>query len=97
MALITFIYLELLELIDMAQKLFPLSGVENLINQLMLFALQFITESMLNFINAFIWWHQWGDRLPISNGSDFYWILASYFRYLIGQQLAKYMVKTKAK
>ena len=89
MTLITFIYLEFIDILELASTLTGITGVESFIKAILEFLLQLVVESMTNFINALIWWSKWDDILPIGEGAGVYWLGISYLGYLAGEWLAK--------
>ena len=89
MALITFVYLELLDILDLASDLTGIPNVGSFIQVMIEFLIQLIIESFTNLINALMWWSKWGDTLPIGEGAGLYWLGISYLGYLAGEWLAK--------
>ena len=88
MSLITFLHLELNELLELSTKLFDATNVESFIQLLMQSVMQLFLESMLNFVNAFLWWNHWANNLPVPAGQGFTWLICSYIGYVIGQKAA---------
>lgn len=88
MCMITFLHLELGELIELGTQLYNATGLGSLIQLLIQSAIQLFLESILNLINAFLWWNHWANILPIPAGRGFTWLICSYVGYSVGQFLA---------
>ena len=89
MAFITYIYIEVLEVIEFFANY---TSFSNLMDQITLGAvIGLIFESLLNIIPAFIWFTYWPDVFTISNG--WYWLIASYAGFELGSYLARRYAK----
>jgi len=83
MAVLTYILIELIEIWQFLAKIFgPGSWFENIgIGML----IDFIINSIMNFIAAFIWFKTLADYLPVGNG--WVWLAAAYLGYMAGLKL----------
>lgn len=89
MALIAYIHIEGLEVKTFIESY---TSFSNLIDQITVTAVvSLIIDSFLNIIPAFLWFAHWPDVINIQNG--WYWLLASYIGYRLGEYLAKWMLK----
>ncbi len=88
MALSTYVYVELLEIIDFISAY---SSIADLIEQISVSALiGFVIDTFLNIIPAFTWFIYWPKVISMQNG--WYWLFASYFGYQLGSYLAKWVL-----
>lgn len=89
MAFITYIHIEVLEIIEFFSNY---TSFSNLVDQITFGALiNLVIESFLNIIPAFVWFSYWPDVFNIGNG--WYWLIASYLGFEIGSYLAKHYAK----
>jgi len=89
MAFVAYIHIEWLEV---KTFIISYSTFSNLIDQITVGALvSLIIDSFLNLIPAFLWFMHWPDVIDIQNG--WYWLLASYMGYQLGEYLAKWILE----
>lgn len=85
MALVTYIYLEVLEVIEFIGNYESFNQLMDQITVKAIFGL--VIESFLNIIPAFTWFIYWPKELDMTNG--WYWLVASYIGYHIGSFAAR--------
>ncbi|MEW6981883.1 hypothetical protein AAD001_04440 [Colwelliaceae bacterium 6471] len=90
MALLTFIYIEVEQIVNF---LIHASGLQDFINLFTLNSLiNMIVDSLINMVKAALWFSYWPDIIHISNG--FVWLLIVYIGYRAGANLAqRYVLK----
>jgi hypothetical protein len=87
MALITYFYIELGELVEFFGKLVALDITQLLSRVSIGLFVDLLIEAIRNLIDAFLWFQYWGDEFDIRNG--WYWLIAAYLGYTLGAQLAQ--------
>jgi len=90
MAFITYIHVEVIEVYDFVASY---TTFANFIDQITIGALLgLIYDSLINLIEAFVWFTYWDDHIDMKN--PWYWLLAAYFGYQAGTNLAQRWVKS---
>jgi hypothetical protein len=85
MAMVTYLYLEVKEVIDFIGNY---ESFSHLMDQVTIGAfIKLVIDSFLNLIPAFTWFIYWPKEVEIVNG--WYWLVASYIGYHVGNSLAK--------
>jgi hypothetical protein len=86
MALVTFVYIEIGQIISFFIKLFSLSWSDfwSRISIDMLIAL--FIDAIMNLVDAFVWFAYWNDNINMQNG--WYWLVATYLGYVAGTKAA---------
>jgi hypothetical protein len=87
MALVTYAYIEIGEIVEFLGKLLTLKASE-LVSQIGFnLLIDLFVEAIRNIIDAFVWFSYWGDEVTMKNG--WYWLIAAYLGYTLGAQLAQ--------
>ena len=73
-------------------RLFDLNWSQILSSISLKLLLDLVIESILNLVDAFIWFRYWPDEINMKN--PWYWLIAAYSGYLLGARWAeKYPIK----
>jgi hypothetical protein len=81
---LTYLHIELFEVIDFIQSFFGTDSILSKIG-LMLFV-EFFVDSIINFVYAFLWPFYWSKYLPI--GSFWVWLGVAILAHIIATQIA---------
>lgn len=87
MAFITYVTIEFREIADFLGKLFDLNWSQFWSNVSFKLLVDMIVQSVLNLVDAFVWFRYWSDEINMKNG--WYWLIAAYLGYLLGARLAE--------
>ena len=87
MALITYTYIEVIEVFQFIGKLADLTIAKILSNLGFDILVAFIINSVMNLVSAFIRFIYWPQEIGMSNG--WVWLVAAYLGYLAGGKIAR--------
>ncbi|UTW56058.1 hypothetical protein [Kordiimonas sp. SCSIO 12610] len=87
MALITYAYIEIIEVFQFIGKLMDLSIAKILSNLGFDILVAFIINSIMNLVNAFIWFIYWKNEFDLNH--IWIWIIMAYLGYLAGAKMAR--------
>jgi hypothetical protein len=87
MALLTYAYIEILEVFQFIGKLVDLTIAKILSNLGFDILIAFLINSIMNLVSAFIWFIFWPQEIGMSDG--WIWLIAAYLGYLAGGKMAR--------
>ncbi len=87
MAFLTYAYIEIIEVFQFIGKLADLTITKILSNLGFDILVQFIINSVMNLVNAFIWFIYWQKELDLEH--IWVWIIMAYLGYLAGGKIAR--------
>ncbi|MGB3724696.1 MAG: hypothetical protein WA981_02935 [Glaciecola sp.] len=88
MGFVTFIYIEIGEIIGFIGTLLTFTWSQFLSSLTIDLLVNLIINAVMNLVDAFVWFNFWPKQITMTNG--WIWLITAYAAYYIGSRLARY-------
>lgn len=87
MALMTYVVIEVREIVGFVVNLFDLNWSQLWSSMSIDLLVDLLVQAIMNLVDAFVWFRYWADEIDMRNG--WYWLIAAYLGYLLGARIAE--------